>query len=43
MNRLRVAMNALRRLGLGETLVGVRGGYLLDPDIPVTVTGDAHG
>lgn len=33
-NRVRVAVATLRRLGLGDVLQTVQGGYRLDPDIP---------
>jgi hypothetical protein len=37
LNRLRVAINVLRRLGLGDHLRNERGGYLLDPDLPIRI------
>jgi predicted ATPase len=36
-NRLRVALARLRQLGLDDWLIGLRGGYLLDPDLPLTI------
>jgi len=35
-NRVRVAITRLRKLGLGDLLVG-RGGYLLDPEVPIVI------
>jgi predicted ATPase len=44
MNRLRVAIARLRQLGLEPLLVGQRGGYLLDPDVPLeTPSGGENG
>jgi predicted ATPase len=37
LNRLRVAVNVLRRLGLGDHLRNERGGYLLDPDLAIRI------
>jgi hypothetical protein len=36
-NRLRVAISTLRKLGLGDAIVGGRGGYLLDRSIPLLI------
>lgn len=36
-NRLRVAIARLRELGLDRAIVGLRGGYLVDPDVALEV------
>jgi hypothetical protein len=35
-NRVRVAITRLRKLGLGDLLLG-RGGYLLAPEVPIVI------
>jgi predicted ATPase len=36
-NRLKVAMNTLRKFGLQSILVFRQGGYFLDPDVPIQI------
>lgn len=42
LNRLRVAVARLRQLGLEQAIVGLRGGYLLDPEAPVAIDAGAR-
>ncbi len=42
LNRVKVALSTLRKLGLREVLVRGEGGYRFDPDIPVAVKGAAR-
>lgn len=39
LNRVKVALSTLRKLGLREVLVRGEGGYRFDPDVPVVLTG----
>jgi hypothetical protein len=37
-NRARVALTRLRKLGLGDLLVTQGGGHMLDPSVPIVVS-----
>lgn len=42
-NRIKQSMAVLRKLGLGDCLLWSDGGYLIDPSVPLVMSGRRNG